>query len=123
LELVSPGHIPAVLHSQIELARFRATLSRVRESDLEGLPVRVVERPSTTLGHADQIPEGFESLIVNRRLRPNGSHVGIIESWIVVHDHPHDFYREFVKTTILVTKRSDGFAAGSFPFSVLRETS
>ena len=96
MELVNPGHIPGGLHPQIELVRARPTLPRVRESDLESLPIHVVERLPTTLRNADQVPENFESVVVYRRFRPDRSHIGIVESWVEVHDHPDDFYRKFV---------------------------
>ena len=96
MELVESGHIPSGLHSQIELTRVRGTLSWICESHFESPPIGVVERFPKTFRDADQVPQSFESVIVYRRLRPNGSHVGIIETRIAVYDHPYDFYRKLV---------------------------
>jgi uncharacterized membrane protein YpjA len=80
-----------------------------------------VEHVSATFRHADQVPENLKPVVVHRRFRPDGTHMGIIEPWVDVNDHPDEFYRKFVKTTVLVTERSDCFFASPLPFFVLLE--
>jgi len=55
-----------------------------------------VEHVSATLGHADQVPENFKPVVVYGGFRPDRTHMGIIEPWVDVNDHPDEFYRKFV---------------------------
>jgi len=55
------------IHRADSVPRVRHTPSRIRESDLESLPIHVVEHPPKTFRHTGHALENLEPVVVYRR--------------------------------------------------------